>query len=61
MEVVRLKFLKKWHWYKPGDTLVGTIDRLPYVNSRVVNRLIKDGIAERYISKKLKVETDALG
>jgi len=58
MEVVRLKFLKKWRWYKSGDVVEL---KSMVISPKGAHRLIQEGIAERYIPKKLKAETDTLG
>jgi hypothetical protein len=42
MEIVWLKFLKKWNKYESGDVV-----KMRF--SKYVNKLIKNKIAERYI------------
>ena len=46
MEFIWIKFLKDWKEYEPGD--VATVG----YSSPQVQRLIDQGIAERYIQKK---------
>ena len=51
MEYVILRILKQEGWYKPGD--------ITTVSPLLAQRLIKDGIAERYIAKEYKgLETE---
>jgi hypothetical protein len=48
MEYVWLKFLKEWSNFSSGEILRIEASYKP----PMVNRLIRDGIAERYIPKK---------
>jgi hypothetical protein len=56
MEVVRLRFLKKWRWHEKDEVIVA-----PPGFTLVARKLIKDGVAERYIPKKIEAETKKLG
>ena len=46
MEYVILRILKQDGWYRPGD--------ITTVSSLLAQRLIDDGIAERYVRDKTK-------
>ncbi|MGV7223285.1 MAG: hypothetical protein ACQ9MH_17370 [Nitrospinales bacterium] len=46
MEYVILRILKQESWWKPGD--------ITTVSPLLAQRLIEDGIAERYIAKEYR-------
>ena len=51
MELVKLKLLKNWKCYAPGDVVEVPPGVLP-------QRMIENGTAERYVPKKSKAEAD---